>query len=479
MTGEPLPFTKEPREACGVFGIYAPNQPVAELTYRGLLALQHRGQDAAGIAVSDGDTIKVIKNTGLVEEALNHGSVLSGFAPAEFASGHVRYSTSHTNPQEAIQGAQPMFGEARGVSFTLSQNGHTINAEELEREMEPDRHVTDGELITDLVANELSQGASLARSVAKACNRLNGAYSLVVMGKQELIGIRDPNGFRPLRIGQLKDGGLVLASELAALDIVRAEPVREVHPGELVRINAQGVRSFSPFDKSAIRSNLCAFEYIYFSRPDNDLMGENVEKVRFQCGQELANEAPIEADIVIGVPNSGISATHGFADVSKLPMKQGITKNQYVRRTFIETGQVAREDLVRMKHNVNKPIVDGMRVVVVDDSIVRTTTSQHIVEMLREAGASEIHLRIASPPYKWPCFYGMNTGNIDELVAASMNVEEIRQEIGADTLHYLSIEGLQRSLGQALGKVCMACMTGQYPTPVPELLTKQSSNRTN
>lgn len=474
MTGEQASFASQNQEACGVFGVYAPDQPVAALTYRALLALQHRGQDAAGIAVSDGATISVVKDIGLVEEALDHGSALSGLGEADFASGHVRYSTSHARSSDPIRGAQPIFGEAAGTAFTLSQNGHTINCEELERKAGFDQGITDGELIAQIIADGLSQGADLAQSVARACNMLNGAYTLVVMGKQEIIGVRDPNGFRPLRIGQMSDGGLVLASELAALDIVRAEPVREVLPGELVQIDPGGLHSSSPFDKAAVRSNLCAFEYVYFSRPDNDLLGENVEKVRFQCGQELAREAPVDADIVISVPNSGVSATHGFVDISDIPMKQGITKNQYVRRTFIETGQAAREDLVRLKLNVNKPIVEGMRVVVVDDSIIRTTTSKQVVEMLREAGAAEIHLRVASPPYRWPCFYGMNTTDINELAAASMDVEEIREEIGADSLGYLSIEGLERSIGQAAGSVCMACMTGNYPTPVPKELVEKS-----
>jgi len=468
-------IAENPREACGVFGIYAPGQPVAELTYRGLLALQHRGQDGAGIAISDGDSISVIKNTGLVERALDRGAVLSGFGSAALASGHVQYSTYHADRPQDIRGVQPLFGENGDQAFTISQNGHTINCEELERELGVTDYASDGELIADLIIEELSHTKSLKLAVERACNLLNGAYSLIIMGRQEIIGIRDPNGFRPLNIGKLPEGGYVLASELAALSIVKAEPIREVNPGELVQINGQGLQSHSPFDQKNVRSNLCAFEFVYFSRPDNEMLGENVEQVRFRSGQKLAKEAPVDADIVISVPNSGISATHGFADVSKTPMKQGITKNPYVHRTFIESSQTSRENLVRLKHNVNKTIVEGLRVVMIDDSIVRLTTSKHTVAMLREAGASEVHLRIASPPYKWPCFYGMNTGNINELAAAFMDVEEIRQEIGADSLAYLSIKGLQSSLGKAVGKVCMACMTGEYPTSVPEeLLIKRS-----
>ncbi len=464
-------------EECGVFGIYAPGRDVAALTYRGLIALQHRGQDAAGVAVSNGQDIQVVKDVGLVTEALANGTVLDSLHDGEFASGHVRYSTSKTYTyDEKVRAAQPIIGKRDNRSFALSQNGHTINAEELERESD-DTHqpVTDGELIAQLISGSMSRGVSLAKAVRTAGNYLNGAYSLVVMGQRELIGLRDPRGFRPLVLGALEGGGSVIASEWSALDIVGASYEREIKPGELVQVNHKGqVRSFELPENELPEPALCSFEYVYFSRPDNEMFGENVEQVRFRMGQELAAESPVDADLVLGVPNSGVSAAYGYVDISRMPLKHGLTKNTFINRTFIASTQIEREEMARMKLSANKAVVEGKRVVAVDDSIIRSTTTKAIVSMLKEAGATEVHLRISSPPYKWPCFYGMNTGDINELIAASKTIEEIRREVGADSLEFLTVDAMKRAMGQAAGKVCLACATGNYPTPVDEKLTKRS-----
>ena len=440
-----------------------------------MLALQHRGQDAAGIAVSNGDDITVIKERGLVTEALDHGQALVGLRLGEFATGHVRYSTNETATQEQqFRAAQPMFGEQNQQYFTVSQNGHLIDVDELRARNPEDEPVTDSELIVQRIGAEMARGNNLQEAVVNACRGLNGAYTLVVMGQNELIGLRDPNGFRPLKLGTMEGGGSVLASEDAALDIVKSDIVREVKPGELVRITREGVESNFPFGNIQTKQNLCAFEYVYFSRPDNELLGENVEQVRFRMGQQLAIQAPVDADIVIGVPKSGISAAYGFVDVSKIPIKQGLTKNEYVGRSFIAPTQEQRQQTAHIKLNVNQRIVENQRVVVVDDSIIRSTTTATMVKMLRDKGAAEVHLRISSPPYKWPCFYGMGTGKINELIAASMTQEEIRAKLEVDSLAYLSLEGLERSIGKAAGKVCTACITGNYPTHVPARLLKKS-----
>ena len=455
-------------EACGVFGIYASNAPVAELTYLGLLSLQHRGQDAAGIAVSIGNTITVVKNSGLLISALDNGQSLASLPNSEFATGHVLYSTSRaTSHEEAFLSIQPLIGGKGERLFTVSHNGHIINVSELQEEYQIDGHMSDSELVTQVISHELESKPDLQGAVIEASKKFNGAYSLVIMGNQELIGIRDPKGFRPLMLGELPDGGSVLASELAALDIINAQIVREIEPGELVKITSDGIESVHPFDKEDVTERLCAFEYVYFSRPDNKLLGENVEQTRFRMGQELARIAPVEADIVIGVPNSGISAAYGYVDQSKIPIQQGITKNGYVHRSFIAPSQIERERIVQAKLNVNGDIVDGQKVILVDDSLIRSTTTATMIEELKNKGATEVHLRIASPPYKWPCFYGMNTGDINELVAASMTTDQIREAVGADSLAYLPARNFKMALRMAAKRVCMACMDGRYPTSVP------------
>ena len=479
MIGERLIEDERPREECGVFGLYAPNMPAAEMTYAGLLALQHRGQEGAGIGVTNGRSITVVKDVGLVTEALRHGGSLSGLQPSVFATGHVRYGTHHSNgsnrsPAEEFAAVQPMVGrsEISGVSFTVSHNGHIINSDEISQglNLNGSGYASDSDLIKRLIGRELDklgEDGELRDGVMAAANQLNGAYSLVIMGTDKLIGLRDPKGIRPLWLGQIGDeGGMVLASELSALYIIKATPVREIEAGELVEIDQDGLRSYKPFSESEVKQRLCALEFDYFSRPDNELEGENVELVRFRKGKLLAERFPIEADIVVGSPNSGMAAARGYANASGLPMEQGLVKNDYVGRTFIANSQLSREQKVRTKFNANRGIVGGKRVVVVDDTIVRGTTTKWLVEMLREAGAEEVHLRISAPPIKWSCYYGMDTPARDELIAAGMSNEEVCQAVGANSLEYLSLEDLQASVGKAAGKLCMACMDGQYPTPI-------------
>ncbi len=462
----------KPGEECGVFGIYAPGSPVAELTYLGLLALQHRGQDAAGIAVVEDNGIIIVKNLGKVERALNDGNLIKDIFKGYVASGHVRYSTNSTDTDEQrFLAAGPMHGNNEIEEFALSHNGNIANFDELRRDNTfiPEGFMTDSGLITELINEQVKNGLPLHEALMIISKQLNGAYSLVLTSEDELLGMRDPKGFRPLMLGSRGDNGWVLASEIPALDIVRAKFVREIEPGEVIRINKNGVASYNGFSKNEINQRLCAFEFIYFSRPDNELLGVNVETARFKMGQELAKQRYIDADIVVGVPDSGISAAEGYAHMRGLPKEQGLVKNKYVGRTFIVPGQDEREQATWIKLNVNKKVVAGKRLIVPDDSIVRGTTTRVIVEMLREAGATEVHLVIASSPYKWPCFYGMNTGNITKLIASELLEEQICKEVGADSLTYLSLEGLRSAIGSvAAKKLCYACMDGDYPTDITD-----------
>jgi len=481
VIGERLIEDERPHEECGVFGLYAPGMPVAEMTYAGLLALQHRGQEGAGIFVTDGSSITGVKDVGLVTEALRHGESLKGLPNSDLATGQVRYGTHHSNlngngssSSQEFKAVQPMLGNSKvsETAFTVSHNGHIINSHEISEQLElaESGYASDSDLIVKLIVSELDglgEDAELREGVAAAANRLNGAYSLVIMGTDKLIGLRDPKGIRPLWLGEIGDqGGMVLASELSALYIIKATPVREIEAGELVEIGPEGITSYKPFSEAEVQQRLCALEFDYFSRPDNELEGENVELVRFRKGKLLAERFPLQADIVVGSPNSGMAAARGYANASGLPMEQGLVKNDYVGRTFIANSQLSREQKVRTKFNANRGIVGGKRVVLVDDTIVRGTTTKWLVDMLREAGAEEVHLRISAPPIKWSCYYGMDTPARDELIAAGMSNDEVCQTIGADSLEYLSLEDLQASVGKAAGKLCMACMDGQYPTPV-------------
>jgi amidophosphoribosyltransferase len=471
-----LPWDDAPKEACGVFGVYAPHQPVAHLTYQGLFALQHRGQESAGMAVSDGTAITVVKDQGLVVRVFDDRT-LAGL-DGHLAIGHCRYSTTGSS---TWRNAQPAYRGIGDRQFALGHNGNLTNTEALAEEagMLPGTVSSDTDLIAELLANELahlpedrSDERDLERALLAVLPRLEGAFSLVVMDEGRVIGIRDPNGFRPLCLGRLPDGGWVLASESPALDIVGAEFERELEPGEMVVVDAVGPRSVRPFPDERVDPRLCLFEFVYFARPDSRLYERNVHQARVRMGELLAEEGPVEADMVMGVPESGVPAAEGFARRSGIPYGQGLVKNRYIGRSFIAPSQEQRANAVRMKLNPLKENLIGKRVVVVDDTIVRGTTQKQLTRMLREAGAVEVHLRITAPPVAWSCFYGIDTGIREELLAATSTVEEIRQFLNVDTLHYLSLDRLVEATGAVGAGFCDACFTGRYPVEVPVTLGK-------
>jgi amidophosphoribosyltransferase len=464
-----------PKEACGVFGVYAPAQPVAHLTYLGLYALQHRGQESAGMAVSDGETITVMKDMGLVSNAFDDRMLAA--LTGHLAIGHTRYSTTGSSNW---RNAQPVYRDVAAHTFALGHNGNLVNTEELVERlgMLPGAITSDSDLVAELVARELgrrpdasSDGRALERALVEVLPVLRGAFSLVLMDEGHVVGVRDPNGFRPLCLGKLNNGW-VLASESPALDVVGAHFVREVDPGEMIVIDAAGYRSVRVFPEAEVDPKLCVFEFVYFARPDSTLYGQSVHRARVRMGEELAEQAPVEADLVMGVPESALPAAEGYANRSGIPYGQGLVKNRYIGRTFIAPNQEMRALGVRMKLNPLRDNIAGKRLVVLDDSIVRGTTSRAIVSMLREAGASEVHMRISSPPYRWPCFYGMDTGNRGELIAANLSVEEIRDYLNVDTLAYLSIDRLHAATGAVGAGFCDACLTGNYPVDVPVSLSK-------
>ncbi|HVL81469.1 MAG TPA: amidophosphoribosyltransferase [Actinomycetota bacterium] len=458
------------REECGVFGVWAPGEDVARLTYFGLYALQHRGQESAGIATSDGSGVVVYRDLGLVSQVFNE-KVLQGLV-GHLAIGHVRYST--TGSSHRWENAQPArVSRADGGDIALGHNGNLVNTSEIASELAAAgvnvEASTDSHLIAALLAREPSD--DLVDSFKKVAPRLQGAFSIVAMDENRIYGMRDPFGVRPLVIGVLPGGGYVFASETCALDIVGAQYIRDVEPGELVVIDGAGVHSHCLTEATP---RLCVFEFVYLARPDSVLYGRSVYEVRRSMGKQLADESPVEADLVIGVPDSGHAAAQGFADRAGLPYGEGLIKNRYVGRTFIQPTQSLRQQGVRLKLNPLQEVIEGKRLVVVDDSIVRGTTSREIVEMLRKAGAREVHMRISSPPVAWPCFYGIDTANRDELIAANASPNEIRGFIGADSLGYLSLDGMLTSTGVATERFCHACFSGGYPIPVPTetLLTK-------
>lgn len=453
-------LAEHPGEECGVFGIYAPGEPVASLTYLGLYALQHRGQESAGMAVSDGTAVRLHKNTGLVPEVFG-GEALEGL-PGHLAIGHVRYSTTG---KSSVINAQPLLARCAKGTVAVAHNGNLVNADALRRELLDGGSVfqttTDTEVIINLVARFSRE--NLEGALAGAAVRLAGSYALVAMGQDQLFGLRDPHGFRPLALGRLGNG-YVLASESCALANLGAEFLREVEPGEMVIIDRRGLRS-RRFQAPA-RESLCVFEYIYFARPDSVLAGRNVHEVRKDIGRQLAAGWEVEADVVIAAPDSGISAAMGFAEAKGLPFDVGLIKNRYIGRTFIQPTQAGRDLGVRIKLNAVREVIAGRRVVLIDDSIVRGTTSARTVKLLREAGARQVHLGVASPPYLNACYYGIDTSEKGELVAAGRTVAEIREFIGADSLHYLSVEGLTRAVGRDRSVLCLACFDGEYPVPI-------------
>jgi amidophosphoribosyltransferase len=449
-----------------VFGVWSPGEEVAKLAYFGLYALQHRGQESAGIAVSDGDRIVVYKDMGLVAQVFDEAalSTLRG----HIAVGHCRYSTSGSS---VWRNAQPTFRSTPVASLALGHNGNLINTLELaavasgssEGPAGPGQQATsDTDVLTALFADP--RMASVEESALAALPLVRGAYSLVFMDERTLYAARDPQGFRPLVLGRLARGWVV-ASETAALDIVGASVVREVEPGELITIDERGVRS-RRFARPHPAG--CLFEYVYLARPDTAIAGRSVQATRVQVGRMLAAEHPVDADLVIPVPESGTPAAIGYAQASGIPYGQGLVKNSYVGRTFIEPSQTIRERGIRLKLNPLRDVIAGQRVVVVDDSIVRGNTQRAIVAMLREAGAAEVHVRISSPPVAWPCFYGIDFATRAELIAGSLSVEEIRDSIGADSLGFISLAGLTEATTLPAGRLCRACFDGQYPIPVAE-----------
>ena len=451
----------KPEEDCGVFGVYAPGQDVVGMTYLGLFALQHRGQESAGIAVSDGNDVIMHKDMGLVSQVFTEKKLQE--MKGHMATGHVRYST--TGSSQAVN-ASPLVARYRHGFLALSHNGNLLNALKIRKELEDKGHLfqttIDSEVIASLIA-QIDRG-DVEAAIADCMKQIKGAYALVIMTRDKLFGVRDPRGIRPLSIGRLPEGGYVLSSETCGLDIVGAEFVDDVQPGEIVRIDSEGLHRRS--HKNGERKALCVFEFVYFARPDSDIDGSNVYLTRRRFGAQLAREHPVEADLVIPVPDSGISAAIGYAEEAGIPYAEGLIKNRYIGRTFIQPSQNMRETSVKIKLNPIRKVLAGKRVVVIDDSIVRGTTSAKIVQMIREAGAAEVHMRITSPPVRFPCHFGIDTQTSAELIANSHTPAEIKNIIGADSLGYLSLEGLYGVSGLKIDDHCSACFDGAYPIPV-------------
>ena len=449
---------------CGVFGIRSLERDVSRLAYFGLFALQHRGQESAGIAVSDQGRLTVVRDMGLVAQVFNEQQLQA--LPGEVAIGHTRYSTTGAN---RWANAQPLIHHGRGRTVALGHNGNLVNVEELRAELIEDGvrlgSGSDSEVIAALIARD---SAPLPEAVANTMARLEGAYSVTMLAEGTLVAFRDPFGFRPLTLGQIGDDWVV-ASETCALDLVGAEVVRDVRPGEVVWVDADGLHAAQTLPSG--RNALCIFELVYFARPDSRLGGVEVHGARVRMGERLVGEAPVEADLVIGIPDSGTPAAIGFSKASGIPFNEGLIKNRYVARTFIQPDQEMREQGIRIKFN---PLdeVEGRRIVVVDDSIVRGSTMRQLVAMLLDAGAAEVHVRISSPPVVSPCFYGIDMADEDELAAAHRSVEEMRVLIGATSLHYLSVEGMQEATQLPEDSVCRACFTRDYPTRVPQRVEK-------
>jgi amidophosphoribosyltransferase len=518
------------KEACGVFGVYGPGQPVAQLTYLGLFALQHRGQEAAGMAVSDRATLTVVKDQGLVASVFDERT-LAGLS-GDLAIGHTRYSTTGSS---TWRNAQPSYRSVGDEEFALGHNGNLVNTAALADDagMLPGTVTSDSDLIAELLALELARisvpsgsaavvamttspttkrngngngqgrgnghshgnghgdelvpvpddgsspvatnGSTPRRALEHALlgvlPRLQGAFSLVLMDEGSVVGVRDPQGFRPLVLGRLGDGW-VLASETPALDIVGATFERELEAGEMVVVDADGVRSFHPFAPERVDPRLCLFEFVYFARPDSRLYGRSVHQARVAMGEQLADQAPAPADMVIGVPESGVPAAEGFARRSGITLGQGLVKNRYIGRSFIAPSQEKRAQAVRMKLNPLRENIEGKRLVVVDDSIVRGTTQRQLTTMLRESGVEEVHLRITSPPVAWSCFYGIDTGDRSELLANKQSIDEIRDYLGVDSLAYLELDRLVDATGTPGAGFCDACFTGHYPVEIPIELSK-------
>jgi amidophosphoribosyltransferase len=451
---------ESPKEECGLFGIWAPGDEVARLTYFGLFAQQHRGQESAGIAVSDGHNILVYKDMGLVSQVFNEATLTT--LAGNLAIGHTRYSTTGSTNWD---NAQPVFKTDGTSSLALGHNGNLVNTTDLVARAGTPRHATtDSDLVAAFLANEMATGG-LEEAAMRVLPTLEGAFCFVMMDERSVYAARDPYGVRPLSIGRLSNG-FVVASETCALDIVGAVFVRDVEPGELIRIDDRGLHAMR-FAESP-RKALCVFEYVYLARPDSRIREVTVHEARREMGRILAREHSVEADLVIAVPTTGHSAAQGYSEVSGIPYGDGIYKNQYVGRTFIQPAQSLRDLGVKLKLNPLPDSIRGKRLVVVDDSIVRGTTTKQVVSMLREAGAEEVHIRITCPPVKWPCFYGIDFPTRQELIGADLAVEEIRAYVGAESLGYLSQEGMVAATRSEAATFCSACFDGSYPIPVPE-----------
>jgi amidophosphoribosyltransferase len=457
-------------DECGVFGIFG-HAEAAKMAYLGLHALQHRGQESAGIASTDGANVYVHRAMGLVQEIFTPETIAK--LPGDVAIGHTRYSTAGDT---TLMNAQPVVIDCNKGKLALAHNGNLVNALELRRKLEHRGSIfqttSDTEVIVHLIAR--SAARNLSGAIADALNQVEGAYSLVLLTRDEIYAIRDPRGFRPLNIGRL-DGTWVAASETCAFDLIDAEYVREVEPGEMVRISRSGVESihFAPEKPHTY----CIFEHVYFSRPDSIVFGRPVNESRERLGRLLARERPVEADVVVPVPDSGVPAAVGYAAESGIPFRMGLIRNHYIGRTFIEPSQAIRDFGVKLKLNPVRRMLEGQRVVLVDDSIVRGTTSRKIVRLVREAGATEVHVRISCPPTISPCYYGVDTPRREELIAAQKPVEEIRKFLGADSLGYLSLESLRTAVDDIEGKFCTSCYTGNYPTRYPSELVQVEAQR--
>jgi amidophosphoribosyltransferase len=473
----------KPEEACGVFGVYAPTEAVATLTYFGLYALQHRGQESAGIASFNKGEVHQHKGMGLVSQVFND-DVLKAM-PGQWAVGHTRYSTTGSSH---VANAQPAVLNTRLGQLALAHNGNIVNVNALRNELlaRADYNLvttSDSELIAIAMMEAVNDGKDWIEGAIAAFKRCEGAFSLVIGTSAGIIAARDPHGIRPLVLGRIGShgptsnplgsgkanysaGNFVVASETCGLDIVGATYVRDIAPGEMVWIDSDGVKSIQWADKT--ERKLCVFEMIYFARPDSVFHGESLYSYRKRIGQRLAKESPADVDLIMAVPDSGVPAAIGYSEASGIPYAEGLIKNRYVGRTFIQPTQAMRETGIRMKLNPMRDVLEGKRILIVDDSIVRGTTSRKLIQMLYDAGATEVHMRISSPPVTHPCFYGIDTDSQDHLIAATKSVKEIEQQLGADSLAYLSWEGMLEATNVSVDSFCSACFTGNYPIDIPE-----------
>ncbi len=463
-------FSSRPKESCGVFGIYGHKQ-AAELTYLGLYALQHRGQESAGIVVSDGQELKAHRGMGLVADVFTP-EVISGLT-GDIAIGHVRYSTMGAS---SIKNAQPFLVEYSRGQLAIGHNGNLINARGLRDELEASGSILQSTMDTEIIIHLLAKSDQkiFEDALVSALRRIEGAYSLVLLREDQLIAVRDPHGWRPLSLGKL-DGAYVVASETCALDLIRAEYLRDIEPGEVLFIDEKGPHSIKPLPQT--RHAFCIFEYIYFARPDSNIFGGSVYATRKALGAQLAKEYPVNADLVVPIPDSGNFAALGFAQSSSIPFEPAIIRNHYIGRTFIEPSQAVRDLGVKVKLNPVKELIKGKRIAIIEDSIVRGTTSKARLRTLREAGARELHMRVSCPPLISPCYYGIDFPTQEELIASRLSLEEIRASLSLDSLAYLSLEGMLGSMPLAKEEFCTACFTEDYPIQPEEVVSKEALER--